>query len=235
MKTTSVLGVPVSVANKDQLLNHIADCVQKKEITTIVAINARKIVRILHDPCFQKQIMRFHVFLADGASVAKATDYQVERIAGIDLMEEICRNGSKIGARIFFYGAEEESNLAAQKMLSEKYPDMYIAGYCNGYTCDDIAEKIRNAKANVVFVAKGTPAQELWIQENAAKTGANVFLGVGGAFDIFGGQVSRAPKVLQRMGIEWLYRMLCEPKRLKQIPELFEFWWRVKTVKRHKQ
>lgn len=228
MKTTSVLGVPLSMVDKNQLLQNVADCIQKEEMMTIVAINARKIVRVLHDPMFREQILRFHIFLADGASVAKATDYQVDRIAGIDLMEEICRNAAKIGAKIFFYGAEEENNLAAQKNLLERYPDMLIAGYCNGYQCEHVTEKIKSSQANVVFVAKGTPAQERWILENAEKTGAYIFIGVGGAFDIFSGKIRRAPKIIQKIGMEWLFRMLSEPKRLKQIPELFEFWWKVK-------
>lgn len=223
MKNTSVLGVPLSMINRQQLLGEIEDVIRRDRRMAVVAINARKIVRTLHDPAMKRLIMGFDVFLADGSSVVKAADSMVERITGIDLMEDICRCSETIGAKIFFYGASEENNLAAQKKLKELYPGMKIAGYCNGYNDKDVMKKIRQSRANVVFVAKGTPLQEQWIMKHGKDTGACVLMGVGGALDVFAGQVKRAPGFIQNIGLEWLYRMICEPKRFKQIPELLEF------------
>lgn len=232
MKNTSVLGVPLSMINRERLLETIEDTIRRNRRMSVVAINARKIVRTLHDPSMKKLIMGFDVFLADGSSVVKAADSMVERITGIDLMEDICRSSGKIGAKLFFYGASEENNLAARKELKKLYPGMIIAGYCNGYDDADVVEKIRNSGANVVFVAKGTPLQEQWIMKYGSDTGANILLGVGGAFDVFAGQVRRAPEFLQNIGFEWLYRMVCEPKRFRQIPELLEFRRLVKQEKK---
>ena len=232
MKNTSVLGVPLSITDRQQLLGVIEDAIRMDRQISIVAINARKIVRTVRDPKMKSLIMRFDIFLADGSSVVKAADSAVERITGIDLMEDICRCSGNIGARIFFYGASEENNRAAQEKLKELYPGMMIAGYCNGYDDADVLEKIRSSGANVVFIAKGTPLQEQWIMEHRQDTGASILLGVGGALDVFAGQVTRAPAFLQNIGMEWLYRMVCEPKRFKQIPELLEFRRLVKKEKK---
>lgn len=80
----------------------------------------------------------------------------LERITGIDLLTDICRESDKMGARLFFYGAEEESNVQAQKNLRKQFPKIQIAGYCNGYEDGDVLTKIKDSGANVLFVAKGT-------------------------------------------------------------------------------
>ena len=232
MRNTSVLGVPLSMMRKEEMLAAMGEAIRLGDQLSVVAINARKVVRAVREPQMRHLILGFDLFLADGSAVVKAADYTVERITGIDLMEEICRHSRELGARIFFYGAAEDSNLGAQKTLKERYPDLEIAGYCNGYEDAEIMDKIRSSGANVVFIAKGTPLQEQWIMEHGQDTGASILLGVGGALDVFAGQVKRAPAFLQNIGMEWLYRMVCEPKRFKQIPELLEFRRLVKKEKK---
>ncbi len=231
MKNTSVLGVPISMINQRQLLKMIDDTVRSGQQMTIVAVNARKIVRAIHEPEMKRLLMGYDVFLADGLSVARAAGPMTERITGVDLMEEICRQSARTGAKLFFYGATEENNLAARKKLKTAYPGMRIAGHCNGYEDEDVVEKIRESGADVVFVAKGTPLQEKWIMKHGKSTGASILMGVGGAFDVLGGKVKRAPGFIQNMGLEWLYRMAWEPKRFHQIPELLEFRRLVKKEK----
>ena len=231
MKNTSVLGVPISMINQRQLLKMIDDAVRSGQQMTIVAVNARKIVRAIHEPEMKRLLMGYDVFLADGLSVARAAGPMTERITGVDLMEEICRQSARTGAKLFFYGATEENNLAARKKLKTAYPGMRIAGHCNGYEDEDVVEKIRESGADVVFVAKGTPLQEKWIMKHGKSTGASILMGVGGAFDVLGGKVKRAPGFIQNMGLERLYRMAWEPKRFQQIPELLEFRRLVKKEK----
>lgn len=232
MKNTSVLGVPLSMVKRESFPEMIADAIRGRRRLAIVAINARKIVRAVREPEMRRLLMGFDVFLADGSSVVRAADYEVERIAGIDLMEDICRCSGRIGAKIFFYGASEESNEGARRELKKRYPDMLIAGYCNGYEDADVLEKINKSGADIVFIAKGTPLQERWIISNSGKTGASVLMGVGGSFDVFSGKVRRAPDFIQKAGLEWLYRMILEPKRFRQIPELAEFRRLVKREKK---
>lgn len=232
MKNTSVLGVPLSMVKRESFPEMIADAIRGRRRLAIVAINARKIVRAVREPEMRRLLMGFDVFLADGSSVVRAADYEVERIAGVDLMEDICRCSGRIGAKIFFYGASEESNEGARRELKKRYPDMLIAGYCNGYEDADVLEKINKSGADIVFIAKGTPLQERWIISNGGKTGASVLMGVGGSFDVFSGKVRRAPDFIQKAGLEWLYRMILEPKRFRQIPELAEFRRLVKREKK---
>lgn len=232
MKNTSVLGVPLSMVKRESFPEMIADAIRGRRRLSIVAINARKIVRAVREPEMRRLLMGFDVFLADGSSVVRAADYEVERIAGVDLMEDICRCSGRIGAKIFFYGASEESNEGARRELKKRYPDMLIAGYCNGYEDADVLEKINKSGADIVFIAKGTPLQERWIISNGGKTGASVLMGVGGSFDVFSGKVRRAPDFIQKAGLEWLYRMILEPKRFRQIPELAEFRRLVKREKK---
>lgn len=235
MKETKVLGIPLTVIRKQELIKELERTIREKRQEAIAAVNARKIVRAFKEPDVEKLLQKFDVFLADGSSVVRAASEPLERITGVDLMEDICAMSERTGARIFFYGATEEQNARARKHLKEKYPRMQIAGACNGYDgMEDPAAIINEVEADVVLVALGTPKQEEWIIKNRDNLSASVLLGVGGAFDIYSGSKKRAPLWIQRAGFEWLYRMLREPERFRQIPELLEFRRLLKKEQRRK-
>lgn len=233
MEKTYVLGVPLTVLDRKELMDTLKKAICEKRQLALVAINARKIIRTVHEPDMKDLLSGFDIFLADGASVVRAADHCVERITGIDLMTDICRDSEQLGAKLFFYGASDENNQAAQKKLKEKFPGMQIAGYCDGYDDADVLQRIQDSGANVVFVAKGTPLQEKWIIENREKLpGVSILMGIGGALDVCCGKVKRAPVIFQKAGLEWLCRMVIEPKRFAQIPELLEFRKLIKRQKR---
>lgn len=233
MEKTYVLGVPLTVLDRKELMDTLKKAICEKRQLALVAINARKIIRTVHEPDMKDLLSGFDIFLADGASVVRAADHCVERITGIDLMTDICRDSEQLGAKLFFYGASDENNQAAQKKLKEKFPGMQIAGYCDGYDDADVLQRIQDSGANVVFVAKGTPLQEKWIIENRGKLpGVSILMGIGGALDVCCGKVKRAPVIFQKAGLEWLCRMVIEPKRFAQIPELLEFRKLIKRQKR---
>lgn len=233
MEKTYVLGVPLTVLDRKELMDTLKKAICEKRQLALVAINARKIIRTVHEPDMKDLLSGFDIFLADGASVVRAADHCVERITGIDLMTDICRDSEQLGAKLFFYGASDENNQAAQKKLKEKFPGMQIAGYCDGYDDEDVLQRIQDSGANVVFVAKGTPLQEKWIIENRGKLpGVSILMGIGGALDVCCGKVKRAPVIFQKAGLEWLCRMVIEPKRFAQIPELLEFRKLIKRQKR---
>ena len=233
MEKTYVLGVPLTVLDRKELMDTLKKAICEKRQLALVAINARKIIRTVHEPDMKDLLSGFDIFLADGASVVRAADHCVERITGIDLMTDICRDSEQLGAKLFFYGASDENNQAAQKKLKEKFPGMQIAGYCDGYDDADVLQRIQDSGANVVFVAKVTPLQEKWIIENRGKLpGVSILMGIGGALDVCCGKVKRAPVIFQKAGLEWLCRMIIEPKRFTQIPELLEFRKLIKRQKR---
>lgn len=107
-----------------------------------------------------------------------------------------------------------------KKVLEEKYKGINIVGYENGYEQNykKIIKKINDSKANIIFVAKGSPKQEIWIYENYKKINSNIYMGVGGSFDVISGNIKRAPKIFLKLGLEWLYRMIKEPKRFIEFP-----------------
>ena len=235
MKETTVLGIKVSVTTKEEVLSLVKDAIQSNRKLTLVAINACKVMRAKKDEKTARLLESFDVFLADGASIVKASAEVRERITGVDLMETLCAHGKVLGLRIFLYGAKSKHNQRAQQALRHRFPGLQIVGSCDGYQDADVVERINHSGANIVFVAKGTPAQEYWIAAHKQEVCANVFLGVGGALDVWSGAVRRAPAWIQRLGLEWLYRMLLQPKHFIQLPWLIHFQWLVQKDKRKRQ
>lgn len=126
---------------------------------------------------------------------------------------------------MFLYGAKKEVISKAKEKLTEKYKNIQIVGTIDGYEKDNdkIIKEINNSKADIVFVALGSPKQEYWITENMDKTCAKVFQGVGGSFDVISGNIKRAPMWAQKHGFEWLYRLIKEPKRIFRQAKLVNF------------
>ena len=140
-------------------------------------------------------------------------------------MEMLCSMSSEKGYKIFLYGAKEEVVKTAKKKLKEKYENIKIVGTMNGYEKDEqkIIDAINKSNADIVFVALGSPKQENWILNNKEKINAKIFQGVGGSFDVISGNIKRAPKWMQKIGLEWLYRLIKEPKRIFRQIKLFKF------------
>ncbi len=141
-----------------------------------------------------------------------------ERVTGVDLMQNICKEASKNDIKIFLLGAADGIAKKTQEVLEEKYPKLKIAGTYAGSPKEDMSEKIKESKADILFVAYGAPTQEMWIAKNIKKTpNIKVAIGVGGSFDFISGLRKRAPKWMQKAGIEWIYRLLQQPKRILRI------------------
>jgi len=134
-------------------------------------------------------------------------------------MDKICLLANNEKYKIFLYGAEEEVVKKAKKCLEQKYSNIKIVGYLNGYVndLDKIIKTINKSKADILFVALGSPKQERWIIQNKEKIDAYVLQGVGGSFDVISGNIKRAPIWMQKYGLEWLYRTIKQPERFKRI------------------
>jgi N-acetylglucosaminyldiphosphoundecaprenol N-acetyl-beta-D-mannosaminyltransferase len=119
---------------------------------------------------------------------------------------------------VFLFGAKEEVNAAAAEELQRRYPSLNVAGRHNGYVSAEdmpqLVEQIRSSGAVIVFLALGSPRQELWMAEHLEACGARLCQGVGGTFDVLAGHVERAPAIWRRLNVEWLYRLLSDPRRL---------------------
>lgn len=188
----------------------------------LMGVNADKINQCVDDPTMFQIVNGCEVVNADGASVVLAGRYLglniPERVAGIDLMEHLLELSEEKGYSVYFFGAKE---VVVQKMLQNfevKYPKLKVVGYRNGYFKDEELESISlellEKKPQIIFVGITSPKKELII-EHFMKSGINsVFMGVGGSFDVLSGEIPRAPIWMQKIHLEWFFRVLNEPKRL---------------------
>lgn len=145
-----------------------------------------------------------------------------ERVPGIDFAAGLMKSLEKTGGRLFLLGARPGVAEQAAGKLHKEYPGLTICGVQDGYFTADapVAEAIRRAGADVVFVCLGAPKQEKWMAEHGPATGAHLMVGLGGALDVFSGTVKRAPVLWRRLGLEWLYRLLRQPARIGRMAKL---------------
>ena len=233
IKNENILGVQVSCIGYDELKKQVISDIKNDKKSAIVAINPEKILKARKDSELKELLNSSTYKIPDGIGVIYASKIKKgnikTRITGIDSMEMICALSEEKGYRIFMYGAKEETINLAKEKLQEKFPKINIVGTMNGYEKDNnkILKAINDSKAQIVFVALGSPKQEYWIRDNKDKVCANIFQGVGGSFDVFSGNIKRAPKLMQKLGLEWLYRLLKEPKRIFRQSKLLKFIWLV--------
>ena len=172
--------------------------------------------------------------LPDGAGVlsaAKRKGFPLrERIPGIDFGEAVLCRAAKENLRVFLLGGRDGVAQKAAKNLSQKYPALKICGTHHGYFQKDgkenqeVLSRITASKPDLLFVCLGFPEQEKWIVKNLpALPDLHLATGLGGSLDVWAGEVKRAPRHIQAMGLEWAWRMMREPKRLKNLPALIRF------------
>tara|TARA_R100000935_G_scaffold36196_1_gene56947 strand:+ start:48641 stop:49336 length:696 start_codon:yes stop_codon:yes gene_type:complete len=188
-----------------------------------VVVNAGKIVAMQKDAALRKSVNESDIINADGQAVVWAAKILgkplKERVAGIDLMENLVELAHQENYKIFLLGAKEEVVQKVSEIYQEKYSAKLIAGYRNGYfTQEDepqIAQQIANSGAQMLFVAITSPIKENFLYNHRELLKDVPFvMGVGGSFDVVSGLTKRAPVWMQNAGLEWFYRFLQEPKRM---------------------
>lgn len=181
------------------------------------------------DPALKKLLNEAEFQIPDGIGVILASKLQkgniIERVTGIDMMMRICEEAAKKQKRIFLYGGKPGVAASAAEKLKELYPGIQIAGIQHGYEKDNtkVVANINEAKPDILFVAMGSPKQENWINANRDQLYPIIYQGVGGSFDVLAGNVKRAPEFFQKIGLEWFYRLMLEPKRIKRQMALPKF------------
>ena len=197
----------------------------------IITVNPEFVMAAQHNGDFRQAINGAALVLADGTGVVWATRYlgkpTPERITGIDTLPLLAQRCAAHGYRIYLLGAAPGIAEIAAARLQELAPGVEIAGTYAGSPApeeeDAIIERVRVAQTDVLCVAYGAPAQDLWIHRNLSRLPAAIAIGVGGAFDFLAGHQKRAPRVMQRMGIEWVYRLYREPWRWRRMLALPRF------------
>jgi N-acetylglucosaminyldiphosphoundecaprenol N-acetyl-beta-D-mannosaminyltransferase len=226
-----ILGVPVDCVDMQQSLEAVDAMIQGNSPKTVIAVNPEKIIKARHDPGLLGLLKNAGLLIPDGigAVVAAKILYgkSISRVPGSELMPEICKRSLSNGYKLFLLGAAPYVNEKAVAVLKEKYKGINIVGSQHGYYSEDelpgLIERINNSKADVLFIALGSPRQELWMEEYLPQLNVKVCQGVGGTFDVIAGKVTRAPLLFRKLNLEWLYRLLAQPKRLLRQTALPKF------------
>lgn len=233
MEKEQVLGFNVSTYNSEKLLEEIFKDYVNNEQLFIVNVNPEIAVNNYKNDEFKAILNKQKYQIPDGSGIVWASKKKKgnikERITGIDLMLEICEESQKYSSKIFLYGAKQEIVEKTAVELKAKYPKINIVGTYNGYEEEETAiEEIKKSNADIVFVGLGSPKQEVFIIKNKEKLeNVKIFMPVGGSFDVISKAKKRAPKWMIKCNIEWLYRLLQEPKRILRQMKLLKFIWLV--------
>jgi len=228
-----MLGVPLARIDMQSALARVDDFVRERSPHMVVTSDTPGIVRAHDDAEFQEIVRGADMVTADGRGVvwmARVLGLPVtERVSGVDLMQRICERAAAKGYAVYLLGAHPGVAEEAAANLESQCPGLRVAGTHHGYfTPDeepDVVRRIAEAKPDILFVAFGAPRQEKWIRRHQAQLQVPVAIGVGGSFDVFAGRVRRAPPWMQRAGLEWLYRLVREPKRLPRAWALPRLIW----------
>lgn len=229
MKTENILGVEILATNYSEFMNQISVDIREDRKRIIVAINPEKIMKIRQDETLQRFILNADYRIPDGVGILMASKQKggkiTNRITGVDTMTHLCGLAAKEGFKVFLYGGKEEVVQKAKENLLETYEGLQIVGIQNGYdTPENLVDIINASGAQILFIAMGSPKQELWIEENQKHLKVNIMQGVGGSFDVLGGFVKRAPVWMQNHGLEWLHRLVVNPSRILRQMNLVRFY-----------
>ena len=203
---------------EDYLVNN------KKEF--IVTANPETFMKSLEDKEVTKLLSDKNTLLVpDGIGIVKSSKmlgYDItERITGIDIAYELLKLGNKYHKKIYLFGSMQKVIDMMLEVLKKDYPNLIIVGSSNGYVNDKdkVFDEISKLKPDIVLVALGIPLQEKLIYKHLNKFDIGIFVGVGGSFDVISGYKKRAPKIFIKLNLEWLYRIIKEPKRIKRFFE----------------
>lgn len=231
-KTVDVLGVSISNVTMNEARNKVKEFVKSDKFHSIYTPNPEIVMLAKNDPEFHQILEGADLVVPDGIGVVIASKIKKnplpERVAGYDLVQNTMQDAVKEGYKYYFFGSKPGISEEAAVKMRETYPGIEIVGTRNGYfKPEDEAEIIADINAsgaNILLVALGAPKQEKWIEANKhLMPNVRVAIGVGGSLDVMSGNVKRAPKAFQKLGLEWFYRLLKEPTRFKRMLVLPEF------------
>lgn len=217
----NILGVDISQISKTGAINAVGEILSKKKGKSffIVTPNPEMLVFSQKNKEFKDILNQADLAIPDGVGLLWASNNLLkERVSGTDLMLDLCNMANQKGYSIGLLGAKEEVAKKTAEVLKSQFPGLRISFSVSEVS--DLKSK-DNHSCDLLFVAFGAPKQEKWIYKqltaNSQELKANVYMGVGGAFDLISGKIKRAPKFLQDLGLEWFWRLVQEPKRIKRI------------------
>jgi len=227
----TLFGVPIHDVSLPETLEWVARWIAGQRPRQIATVNPEFLMAARRDPTFRAVLQGAGLCVPDGVGVTLAARYLGrplrERVAGVDLVERLAAHAADAGWRLFLLGGAPGIAERAGAVLTCRHPTLTICGTYAGSPAvedeEEILQRVRTARADVLLVAYGAPAQDLWLARNLARSGAKVGIGIGGALDYLAGVVPRAPRWVRRLGFEWLYRLIRQPWRWRRQRVLPQF------------
>ncbi|HHX73716.1 MAG TPA: WecB/TagA/CpsF family glycosyltransferase [Firmicutes bacterium] len=231
MKRHDILGTPVDALTYEDAVELAGESIRQKKPLWILAVNPEKIMKALDDARLKAVLSAADVFIPDGVGILWAGKilgkrFQ-QRVTGVDLFLALTEEAARQNWRVYLLGAARGVAEEVARNLEQRFPGLVIAGVRDGYfTANEesaVAETIREARPDLLFVGMGSPRQEHFIRTYQDKMGVPLCMGVGGSFDVLSGKKKRAPRWLQQLGLEWCYRLVTEPARILRMGALPRF------------
>jgi len=232
-----ILGIPVDDVTEAEAVQRIEGFIHAGRPHQVVTVNPEFLMAARRLPAFARVLQQAALAVPDGIGIIWASRWLGqplrERVAGSDLVVRLAGLSAQRGYRLFFLGAAPGVAAQAAGRLSALFPGLIVAGTYAGSPAtaeeEEIVTLIQRARPDILFVAYGHPQQDLWIARNQPRLGVPVAMGVGGAFDFIAGRQKRAPQLIRRLGLEWLYRLCRQPwrwRRMLDLPRsaLLVFW-----------
>lgn len=233
--TVSLFGVHVSKLDMSATVAYLSQAIRTRTPHQVVTVNPIIMMNGLDQPAFMSILQRAELIVPDGTGVVWAARYignpVAERVTGFDLLHRLLELGNQQGWKVFLLGASPETIREARQRLIQQYPSIQLVGYRDGFFGEaqdsEVIAMIQQANPDILFVGRSTNTQEPWIDRYRAELNIPVMMGVGGSFDVISGNLKRAPKLIQKLQLEWLFRLIRQPWRYKRMLDLPRFAWRV--------
>jgi N-acetylglucosaminyldiphosphoundecaprenol N-acetyl-beta-D-mannosaminyltransferase len=217
-----LFGVPTDALTMDETVDAVRGFLRCGAPHQHVCLNAAKVVELDHRPELASAIAGCSLVSVDGQAVVWASRFLgspvPERVAGIDLFERLLAEAAEAGLRVYLLGARQDVVDDVVRIATARFPGLVVAGARNGYWSPDeeaaVVDDIAASRADLLFVALPSPRKELFMEGYATELGVPFRMGVGGSFDVMAGRTTRAPRWAQRIGMEWAFRLLQEPRRM---------------------
>ncbi|MGE0494419.1 MAG: WecB/TagA/CpsF family glycosyltransferase [Vulcanimicrobiota bacterium] len=226
------LGVKFHPVTRAQAVDRVREMLTQDRFHQVVTLGTEMVMRAQENGEFREVVNQADLVTADGVGLVLASKlcnlHTPERVAGIELLVQLMEHLPR-EVKYFLLGAAPGVAEQAAQNLRAQYPGLAIVGVQDGYFQDDeaVLQAIEESGAHVLLVGLGSPRQEDWLYRHRHRLTARVGIGVGGSFDVISGRLSRAPRWMIALHLEWLYRLLREPRRILRMMALPRFAWRV--------
>lgn len=223
MNKVSILNVPFSSATHEETIAFFKKCVEQNKKTFVVTANPEIVMYANKNKEYMDILQQADWITPDGIGIVKAApilkQHIPERVSGYDLFLDLLELSDKEHLSVYFLGAKNDVLQKVLTIVTERYPNVRIVGSHHGYfgtNDENIVKDIQETKPDFIFTALGYPVQEKWISKHLPIFEKGIFIGIGGSFDVISGKTKRAPKLYRNLNLEWLYRIVSQPKRIKR-------------------